>query len=114
MAESAREISELGKTLYDRVRTFAEHLGAVGRNIDRAANAYDEAIGSLEKRVLVTTQRFRELGATSGDEIEAPQTINKRTRMIQAPEAEEGQNEMNNEGNSQEPPVKPGAKQNPQ
>lgn len=98
VAKNAQKISELGKTLYDRVRTFAEHLGAVGRNIDRAANAYDEAIGSLEKRVLVTTRRFRELGAASGDEIEAPQTINKRTRMIQAPEAEEDQSEMNDEG----------------
>lgn len=97
VAKNAQKISELGKTLYDRVRTFAEHLSAIGRNIDRAANAYDEAIGSLEKRVLVTTQRFRELGASSGDEIEAPQTINKRTRMIQTPGAEEGQSETKDE-----------------
>ena len=108
IAKNAQKISELGKTLYDRIRTFTEHLGSVGKNINRAANAYDDAIGSLEKRVLVTTRMFLELGAASGDEIEAPQTINKRTRMILAPDAEEVQNEMNEKVDGQEPLIEPG------
>jgi len=110
VAKNAQKISELGKALYDRVRTFVEHFGVVGKNIDRAAKAYDDAVGSLEKRVLVTARQFRKLGAASGDEIDTLEPIDKTTRMIQAPEAEEGQSEMNGKVDSQEPPVKPGAK----
>jgi len=107
VAKNAQKISELGKTLYDRVRTFVEHFGVVGKNIDRASKAYDDAVGSLEKRVLVTARHFKELGVSSGDDIDTLQPIEKTTRMIQAPEAEEGQNEMNDKSDSQEPTVKP-------
>ncbi len=93
VAKNAQKISELGKTLYDRVRTFVEHFGVVGKNIDRAAKAYDDAVGSLEKRILVTARQFRKLGAASGDEIDTLEPIDKITRMIQAPEDEEGQGE---------------------
>jgi DNA recombination protein RmuC len=95
VAKNAQKISELGKTLYDRVRTFVEHFSVVGKNIGRAAKAYDDAVGSLEKRVLVTARHFKELGAASGDEIDTLQPIEKATRMIQAPEVEEDQKEMN-------------------
>jgi DNA recombination protein RmuC len=95
VAKNAQKISELGKTLYDRVRTFVEHFSIVGKNIDRASKAYDDAVGSLEKRVLVTARKFRELGAASGDEIDTLLPIEKTTRMIQASEVEEGQNETN-------------------
>ena len=97
IAKNAQKISELGKALYDRVRTFVEHFGVVGKNIDRAAKAYDDAVGSLEKRVLVTARQFRKLGAASGDKIDTLEPIDKTTRMIQAPEAEEGQSETKDE-----------------
>jgi len=95
VAKNAQKISELGKTLYDRVRTFVEHFGVVGKNIDRASKAYDDAVGSLEKRVLVTARHFKELGVASGDDIDTLQPIEKTTRMIQAPEVEEDQKETN-------------------
>ncbi|MCH7556498.1 MAG: DNA recombination protein RmuC [Planctomycetes bacterium] len=110
LAESAQIIGKLGNELYDRVRAFANHLNDIRKGLDNAVDGYNKAVGSFESRILVTARRFRELGAATGDEIQTLQTIDKTTRMIQAPEAEEGQNEMNNEGNSQEPPVKPGAK----
>ena len=97
IAKNAQKISELGKALYDRVRTFVEHFGVVGKNIDRAAKAYDDAVGSLEKRVLVTARQFRKLGAASGDNIDTLEPIDKTTRMIQAPENEEDKSEMKDE-----------------
>jgi DNA recombination protein RmuC len=108
IAQNARAISDLGKTLYDRIRTVATHLSDVGKNIDRAAEAYNKTIGSLESRVLVTARQFRELGAASGDKIETLQTIDKCTRMIQASEAEEDQSEVNGKVDNQEPPVTSG------
>jgi DNA recombination protein RmuC len=69
VAESARQISELGRALHDRLRVFAGHLGDVGRGLDRAVGAYNGAVASLERRVLVAARRFKELGAAASDDL---------------------------------------------
>ncbi len=97
VARNAQVISELGKDLYDRIRVFAGHLGDVGKNIDRAAESYNKAVGSLESRVLVNARKFRELGAASGDEIETLETIDKTTRTIQAADIERHDGKTNTE-----------------
>jgi len=101
IAKNAQEISDIGKLLYDRICTLTEHFSSVGKNIDRAAEAYNKAIGSLESRVLVTARKFRELRAASGEEIQTLQTVDRKTRMIQEPEVEEHQGQMKDDGNSQ-------------
>ena len=88
IAKNAREISDLGKTLHDRIRTLVGHLANVGKNIRRALEAYNEAAGSLEARVLVTARKFNELGAATGDEIGTLDTIDKTTRTIQVADVE--------------------------
>ena len=95
LAESAQIISKLGKELYDRVRAFANHLSDIRKGLDNAVDGYNRAVGSFESRILVTARRFKQLGAASGDEIDTLEPIDKTTRMIQAPEAEEGQGETN-------------------
>ena len=62
VADSARRVSELGRELYDRVGNFAKHFAKVGRNLDTAVGAYNEAVGSLETRVLVTAAEARDAG----------------------------------------------------
>ena len=82
MAENAQEVSNLAKTLYDRLRVFTAHFDDIGRNLDRALDAYNKGVRSLETRVLVTARRFKERGAIAGDEIEILETIDKGTRPM--------------------------------
>ncbi|HEV7784174.1 MAG TPA: DNA recombination protein RmuC [Thermoanaerobaculia bacterium] len=89
--ESAQQISDLGKTLYERLRTFAAHLGAMGRNLGQSVDAYNKAVGSLESRVLPAARRFKEMGAAGGDEIETLEIVDKATRGV---EGEPGELEM--------------------
>ncbi|MHC4426655.1 MAG: DNA recombination protein RmuC [Planctomycetota bacterium] len=110
IAKNAQEISNIGKELYGRICTLTEHFSNVGRNIDRAVEAYNKTIGSLESRVLVTARKFRELGSASGNEIDTLQPIDKTTRMIQTPEANNESNDITSEGEDEGPPVEPGAK----
>jgi DNA recombination protein RmuC len=67
LTENAQKISQLGKDLYERLATLAEHWAGVGKNLADAVGSYNKATGSLETRVLVTARRFRDLQAVSGD-----------------------------------------------
>jgi DNA recombination protein RmuC len=67
LTENAQKISQLGKDLYERLATLADHWAGVGKNLADAVGSYNKATGSLETRVLVTARRFRDLQAVSGD-----------------------------------------------
>ncbi len=82
MADNAQEVSNLAKTLYDRLRVFTNHFDDIGRNLDRALDAYNKGVRSLESRVLVTARRFKERGAIAGEEIEILEPVDKSARAL--------------------------------
>lgn len=82
-AQNAEEIRQLGVDLYDRVGKFVEHFGGVGKALDQAVSAYDRAVGTLERRVLVSARKFRELGATAQTEIAEVTPIERAARTMQ-------------------------------
>lgn len=84
--ENAKAISELGKSLYERLRAFAGHLTAMGKNLGQSVDAYNKAVGSLELRVLPAARRFKEMGAAGGDEIETLELVDKVTREVEGGE----------------------------
>jgi len=86
LAENARQISEAGRELYERVVTLAGYFEKLGRSIDSSVKAYNEAVGSLESRVLVSGRRIKELGAGSGVELPEPKAIESSVRALQSPE----------------------------
>jgi DNA recombination protein RmuC len=82
MADNAQEVSNLAKTLYDRLRVFTSHFDEIGKNLDRSLDAYNRGVRSLESRVLVTARRFKERGAIAGEEIEILEPVDKATRAL--------------------------------
>lgn len=82
MAANAQEVSRMGKDLYDRLRTFTNHFGDIGKGLDRALESYNKGVGSLEARVLVTARKFKERGAIGGEEIEILEPIDKSARAL--------------------------------
>ena len=86
LAESAEEISNLGKEMYDRLRVFTEHMDDLGKDLDRAVQAYNRAVGSFDSRVLVSARKFTDLGLASNKEIPALQQSEMTTRQISAQE----------------------------
>lgn len=69
LTENAMKIKELGEELYKRTSVLADHFSKVGRHLNQTVGAYNQSVGSLEKRFLPTVRQFKELGAASGDEI---------------------------------------------
>jgi DNA recombination protein RmuC len=89
VAQSAREVSELGRELYARLATVGEHVGALGRRLDSAVAAYNATIGSLERRVLPAARRLADHGAGGPKEIAALDPVDRVAQRPQAPELTE-------------------------
>ena len=85
IARNAREISDLGRQLHERLGTLAGHFDELRRGLERAVEGYNSAVGSLEGRVLVSARRFRDLGVT-GEELPELAPIQETTRALVAPE----------------------------
>ena len=68
MEENARQISDLGRNLYDSVRMLGDHFDTLGARLKSSLEAYNQAVGSLEGNVLVKARKFRELQAANGSE----------------------------------------------
>lgn len=85
LAESAAEVSKLGRELYERLALLGDHFDGVGRGLQSATRAYNKAIGSLEGRVLVTARRLNDLEVTNA-ELPGPKAVSEAVRGITAPE----------------------------
>ena len=80
---NAKAISELGQELYKRIGDWVEHINRVGKHLDGAVESYNKAAGSLERRVLVSARKFKELGASdSTTELEPLEIIDKSARSL--------------------------------
>jgi DNA recombination protein RmuC len=84
LAENAQEISSLGRELYERLVTLTGHFDGMRRGLEGAVSSYNDAVGSLEARVLVSARRFRDLGAAADQELAAPRSVDSTTRRLTA------------------------------
>ena len=83
LAANAQAISELGRELYDRISTMTSHLGKVGSGLKRAVESYNDAMASLERRVLVSARKFRDLKASNAaGELEGAETVDVVPRAL--------------------------------
>ncbi|MCC2322777.1 DNA recombination protein RmuC [Cellulomonas xiejunii] len=85
LAANAQQVLTLGKELHGRLATMGTHLARLGRSIDAAAGAYNQAVGSLESRVLVSARRFADLHVVDGD-LPTPPPADPRLTALSAPE----------------------------
>ena len=88
LAESAREVQQLGAELYDRLRVMTGHMQTLQRSLTSSVEAYNKAVGSLESRVLVSARKFPSLGVMSGEAAEIAELapIEAAPRHLQAVE----------------------------
>lgn len=86
LAENAERISELGRTLHERLATLSDHLTRMGGALRTSVDAYNKAIGSLESRILPAARRFRELGVGVKGEIAELKPLDMVPRELTAAE----------------------------
>lgn len=79
LADQAREVHQLGRELHDRLATMTGHLGQLGRSLNASVGHFNQAVGSLESRVLVSARRFGDLAP--------PGQVEAATRAVPGGEA---------------------------
>ena len=83
MAKNAEQAKKLGQELYDRIAKFTEHMDRVGGGLGNAVKAYNDMVGSLESRVLVSARKLEELQfAEPGKMIEDPKAVDLAPRQL--------------------------------
>lgn len=89
MVAEAAEIADAAGTMHARFAKFLSDFDKVGRGLTSAANAYDSAVGSMERRLLPQLRKVESLGVAPGKAIEPPEPIEITVREITAPELRE-------------------------
>ncbi len=82
LTENYREVARLGREFYERLATFADRLDEVRKKLDGAVQAYNEAAGSFESRVLVSARRLKDLKVTTAEELPPAEPIDTVPRVL--------------------------------
>lgn len=85
IARNAQDISKLGRELYERLGSMTQHFDDMRKSLVKTVESYNDAVGSLEGRVLVSARRFRDLGIT-GEELPPAHTVDLGVRRVNTPE----------------------------
>jgi len=84
--QSALEISDIGRKLYESMRIYAEHMSRLGRNLRQTVDAYNASVGSLERNMLPKARQLKSKGASSGDAPLEPVTVDVLPSVFRSPE----------------------------
>jgi DNA recombination protein RmuC len=87
VAEHAAKVAELGQRLHERVGTVLDKVTRMGNGLRTANAAYNDMVGSIESRMLVTMREITALGVITADEVQTPASLEVTPRELHAPEA---------------------------
>jgi DNA recombination protein RmuC len=85
VARNAVAIRDLGQELHKRLGVFVGHLGKLGKNLTGSVDAYNSAIGSLERSVLPQARRFADLGVGDSSTLAETPPVEKLVREPTVP-----------------------------
>lgn len=86
VAENARQVSDAGQELHDRLAKLGEHLERLGKNLSGSVRSYNDFVGSLESRVMPAARKLKELGAgTRSVEVPDLEPVEEQPRPLRPP-----------------------------
>ena len=87
-SENAQAVLAVAAELHDRLGKLADHLAKVGRGLDSAVKAYNQAVGSYGSRVLVSARRLEGLTASNETLAELPEVTEHASASLQSAQLE--------------------------
>ncbi|MFF7944760.1 DNA recombination protein RmuC [Nocardia gamkensis] len=67
LRENLSQVLAIGTEIYDRLAVMGGHVERLGGALDRTMKMYNDTVGSLEGRVMVTARKFKDLKLTEKD-----------------------------------------------
>jgi DNA recombination protein RmuC len=86
LARNAQEIMAVATEMQDRLVTFAGHFAKLGGTLGRAVGSFNDALGSLESRVLPHARRIRDMGAAGAKPLPDVEALDVQPREPRRPE----------------------------
>ncbi|MGN6442367.1 MAG: DNA recombination protein RmuC [Arthrobacter sp.] len=83
LTDSARELFELARQLYDRMGTLGENVTKLGSSLKTSVDRYNAMVGTLEARVLPTARKLNSLEESG---LTTPSVVEVTPRALVAPE----------------------------
>jgi len=90
LSQNARAVFDLGRELHARIAGLGRTMDTLGRTLTKAVTAYNQTVGSLESRVLVSARRLSQLGVVDG-ELPSPALVEETARALSAPDLADAQ-----------------------
>ena len=85
LSDNARAVFDLGRELYDRIAGMGRHVDSLGKALTGAVSAYNQTVGTLESRVLVSARKLNQLGVVEAP-LEPPRLVEETARALSATE----------------------------
>ena len=87
LADSAKKISEAGKLLYERLCTMSGHFEDMGKRLGGAVEAYNKAVGSMERSVFPAARKLPELDRSlASEDLPDLKQVEKVPKELEAPD----------------------------
>jgi DNA recombination protein RmuC len=83
---NAKEVQEVATELYKRLAKFVGDVSRMGKSPRVTVNHYNDAVGTLDSRLLPQARKISQLGAGSGDDLGDMPEIEVFPRGVLSPE----------------------------
>jgi DNA recombination protein RmuC len=85
VAENLEKIQSTGQELYQRLLTMSQHFSRLGDAIGKTVETYNQTVGSLEKNVLTSARKFKDLSPANAPQLEEISEIDLTPRRLDSP-----------------------------
>ena len=82
--ENLDKIRDTGTELYTRLLTMSQHFSKLGDAITKTVETYNQTVGSLEKNVLTSARKFKDLRPANAGQLEEMTVVETTARSLDA------------------------------
>ncbi|MBV9083994.1 MAG: DNA recombination protein RmuC [Acidobacteriaceae bacterium] len=82
LSEGAEKIRVLGSELYTRLLTMSDHFARLGEAIGKTVATYNQTVGSLERNVLSSARKLKELRPANSNDLQEVEIIDSTPRSL--------------------------------
>ncbi len=85
LVRNAKTIRRSAEEFHDRVSVFVGHFNKLGKSLGGSVEAFNRTLGSLERKLLPSARRLKELGVGGNKVVEDTATVDSKPQSMEDP-----------------------------